>query len=73
AYRYIDTVVSRGVQEALQKPPYNFVPVNAEVALGPDLPMRSLDEMSRFVRHDWTRITPLRGAWIVRFNPEMAK
>ena len=73
AYRYIDTVVSRGVQEALQRPPYNFVPVNAEVALGPDLPMRSLEEMSRFVRHDWTRINPLRGAWIERFNREMAK
>ncbi|TDG28799.1 extracellular solute-binding protein, partial [Paracraurococcus ruber] len=73
AYKYIDTVVSRGVQDALQKPPYNFIPVNKEVALGRDLPMRSLDEMEKFVRHDWTKINPLRGAWIERFNREMAK
>lgn len=73
AYKYIDTVVSRGVQDALQKPPYNFIPVNKEVPLGRDLPMASLDEMSKFVRHDWSKINPLRGAWIDRFNREMAK
>lgn len=73
AYKYIDTVVSKGVQDALQKPPYNFIPVNKEVALGKDLPMKSLDEMSKFVTHDWSKINPLRGAWIDRFNREMAK
>ena len=73
AYKYIDTVVSRGVQDALQKPPYNFIPVNKEVPLGKDLPMKSLDEMSKFVTHDWSKINPLRGAWIDRFNREMAK
>jgi putative spermidine/putrescine transport system substrate-binding protein len=73
AYKYIDTVVSKGVQEALQKPPYNFVPVNREVALAPGLPMKSLDEMARFVTHDWAKINPLRGGWIERFNREMAK
>jgi putative spermidine/putrescine transport system substrate-binding protein len=73
AYKYIDTVVSKGVQDALQKAPYNFIPVNKEVALGKDLPMKSLDEMSKFVTHDWSKINPLRGAWIDRFNREMAK
>lgn len=73
AYKYIDVVVSRGVQDALQKAPYNFVPVNSGVTLGAGLPMRSLDEMARFNTHDWTRINPLRGPWIERFNREMAK
>ena len=35
--------------------------------------MKSLDEMSKFVTHDWSKINPLRGAWIDRFNREMAK
>lgn len=73
AYRYIDTVVSQGVQSALMKPPYNFIPINKQVALGPDLPMRSLDDMSKFHRQDWSKINPLRGGWIERFNREMAK
>ncbi len=73
AYKYIDTVVSQGVQAALSKKPFNFVPVNKQVSLGPDLPMRSLDEMAKFNRHDWSKINPLRGAWIQRFNREMAK
>jgi putative spermidine/putrescine transport system substrate-binding protein len=73
AYKYIDTVVSRGVQDALQKPPYNFVPVNTGVPLGAGLPMKSLTEMSGFNTHDWARINPLRGGWIERFNREMAK
>ncbi len=73
AYRYIDTVVGAPVQSALMKPPFNFIPVNKQVALGPELPMRSLDDMGRFNRHDWSKINPLRGAWIERFNREMAK
>ena len=66
-------VVSSGVQEALQKPPFNFIPVNKEVPLRPDLPMKSLDEMASFVTHDWSKINPLRAGWIERFNREMAK
>jgi putative spermidine/putrescine transport system substrate-binding protein len=73
AYRYIETVVGRGVQDALQKPPFNFVPVNKDVVLGPGLPMRNLEEMARFNTHDWTKINPLRGEWIQRFNRDMAK
>jgi putative spermidine/putrescine transport system substrate-binding protein len=73
AYRYIDVAVSQPVQAALMKPPYNFIPVNKQVALGPDLPMRNLDDMSKFHRQDWTKINPLRGGWIERFNREMAK
>ena len=53
--------------------PYFFVPVNRGVALNAGLPMRSLDEMSRFVTHDWAKINPLRAGWIDRFNREMAK
>jgi putative spermidine/putrescine transport system substrate-binding protein len=73
AYKYIDTVVSKPVQDALQKKPYFFVPVNKEVPLDPGLPMKSLDDMAKFVTHDWAKINPLRGAWIDRFNREMAK
>jgi len=73
AYKYIDVVVSRQVQNALMQKPFNFIPVNREVTLGADLPMHSLDEMGRFNQHDWSKINPLRGEWIQRFNREMAK
>ncbi len=35
--------------------------------------MKSLDEMTKYVNHDWTQINPLRAAWIEKFNKEMAK
>ncbi|MBX9942821.1 MAG: extracellular solute-binding protein [Reyranella sp.] len=73
AYKYFDVVVSKEIQEALTKPPYNFIPVNRDVALPADLPMKSLDEMSKFVTHDWAKINPLRAGWIEKFNKEMAK
>jgi putative spermidine/putrescine transport system substrate-binding protein len=73
AYKYLDLVVGREVQEALTKPPYNFIPVNKEAVLPPDLPMKSLDEMSKYVEHDWSKINPLRAGWIEKFNKEMAK
>jgi putative spermidine/putrescine transport system substrate-binding protein len=73
AYKYLDLVVGREVQEALTKPPYNFVPVNKDVPLPSDLPMKSLDEMTKYVNHDWAQINPLRAAWIEKFNKEMAK
>jgi len=73
AYKYLDLVVGKEVQEALTKPPYNFVPVNKDVALPSDLPMKSLDEMTKYVNHDWAQINPLRAAWIEKFNKEMAK
>ena len=73
AYKYLDLVVGKDVQEALTKPPYNFVPVNKDVVLPPDLPMKSLDEMTKYVNHDWAQINPLRAAWIEKFNKEMAK
>ena len=73
AYKYIDLVAGKEVQEALTKPPYNFVPVNKDVPLPDYLPMKSLDEMSSFVRHDWAKINPLRASWIEKFNKEMAK
>lgn len=73
AYKYLDLVVGKEVQEALTKPPYNFVPVNKDVALPTDLPMKSLDEMAKYVEHDWSKINPLRAGWIEKFNKEMAK
>ena len=73
AYKYIDTTVGRDIQAALQKPPYNFVPVNKDVPLLSGLPMKSLDDMTKFVTHDWAKINPLRAAWIEKFNREMAK
>lgn len=73
AYKYLDVVVGKDVQEALTKPPYNFIPVNKDAVLPPDLPMKSLDEMSKYIEHDWSKINPLRAAWIEKFNKEMAK
>jgi putative spermidine/putrescine transport system substrate-binding protein len=73
AYKYMDIVASKDVQEAMTKPPYNFIPVNKDVALPPELPMKSLDEFGTYVRHDWTKINPLRAGWIEKFNKEMAK
>ncbi|CAN5180202.1 ABC transporter substrate-binding protein [soil metagenome] len=73
AYKYLDVVIGKEVQEALMKPPYNFLPVNKDVPLAADLPMKSLDEMAKYVNHDWAKINPLRAAWIEKFNKEMAK
>lgn len=73
AYKYCDTAVSKGVQEALTKAPYNFIPANKDVVMPDYLPMKSLDEFSTYVRHDWSKINPLRAAWIEKFNKEMAK
>jgi putative spermidine/putrescine transport system substrate-binding protein len=73
AYKYLDLVVGKEAQEALTKPPYNFLPVNKDVPLAADMPMKSLDEMAGYVQHDWAKINPLRAAWIEKFNKEMAK
>ncbi|UYN93508.1 MAG: extracellular solute-binding protein [Enhydrobacter sp.] len=73
AYKYFDTVVSKAVGDVLCKPPHNFIPVNKEVVLPASLPMRNLDEMATYVRHDWSKINPLRAGWIEKFNKEMAK
>jgi putative spermidine/putrescine transport system substrate-binding protein len=72
-YKYFDTVISAPVQAALMEPPNNFIPINRDVKLSPALPMASLDEMAKFVRHDWSKINPLRPGWIERFNKEVAK
>ncbi len=73
AYKYLDTVISKDFQERLMKPPYFLAPVNKEVQLDGSLPLKSLDEMDKFVRHDWTKINPLRAGWIERFNREVAR
>ena len=72
AYKYVDAVISERVQSELMMEPFNFIPVNAEVDLIDTLPMSSLDEMSNFVRHDWSVINPQRPGWIERFNREVA-
>jgi putative spermidine/putrescine transport system substrate-binding protein len=54
-------------------PPNNFIPVNRDVKLSRDLPMASLDEMTKYARHDWSKINPLRAGWIERFNKEVSK
>ena len=46
AYKYLDLVIGKEAQEALTKPPYNFLPVNKDVPLAADMPMKSLDEMA---------------------------
>jgi putative spermidine/putrescine transport system substrate-binding protein len=73
AYKYLDVVIGKEAQEGLTKAPYNFLPVNKDVPLAPDMPMKSLDEMAAYVQHDWAKINPLRAVWIEKFNKEMAK
>ena len=73
AYKYLDLVIGKDVQAALTPAPYNFLPVNKDVPLTPDMPMKSLDEMAKYINHDWAKINPLRAAWIDKFNKDMAK
>ena len=73
AYKYLDVVISKEAQEALTKPPYNFIPVNKDVVLPADLPMKNLEEITKYVEHDWSKINPLRAGWIEKSNKEMAK
>jgi putative spermidine/putrescine transport system substrate-binding protein len=73
AYKYIDTAISAPVQDALLKSPAVLLPVHKDVGLAGDLPIKSLDELSKFVSHDWTKINPQRAAWIERFNKEVTK
>jgi len=74
AYKYLDTVIAANVQAELMKAPYFLAPVNRDVSLaGAGLPLSNLDEMSKFVQHDWNKINPLRASWIERFNKEVAK
>lgn len=73
AYKYIDTAISASVQEALLKSPAVMLPVHKDVALTDGLPIKSLDELSKYVTHDWTKINPQRAAWIERFNKEVTK
>ena len=55
------------------KSPAVLLPVHKDVALAGDIPIKSLDELSMFVTHDWTKINPQRAAWIERFNKEVTK
>jgi putative spermidine/putrescine transport system substrate-binding protein len=73
AYKYIDTAIATAVQEALMKSPAGLLPTNKEVALAGDQPIKSLDDLSKLVTHDWTKINPQRAAWIERFNKEVTK
>ena len=73
AYKYMDTAISADVQNALQKPPYNMVPINVDTPLDPSLDIKSLAELDKMVTHDWTKINPVRAAWIERFNKEITK
>ena len=72
-YKYIDTVLSAGVQDVLMKPPSSMIPVNSEVTLVADMPVKKIEELAKFVTHDWTKINPQRAAWIERFNKEVTK
>ncbi len=73
AYKYIDAAISAEAQSKLQLSPYNMIPVNKDVKLSDNLDIKSLDELSKMVKHDWTIINPNRAAWIERFNKEISK
>ena len=54
----------------------NFMPVppgSYGLPLPADLPMKSLEEITKYIDHDWSKINPLRAAWIDKFNKDMAK
>jgi putative spermidine/putrescine transport system substrate-binding protein len=72
AYAYIDTALSADVQAQLMKPPSSMIPTNKDVVLA-ELPIKSLDELSKMRTHDWSKINPLRAGWIERFNKEVSK
>lgn len=73
ALKYIDTAISADAQSKLQLAPYNMIPVNKDVKLSDNLDIRSLDELTKMVTHDWNIINPQRAAWIERFNKEITK
>ena len=73
AHRYIDVAISADAQSKLQLSPFNMIPVNKDVQLSPNLDIKSLDELSKMVTHDWNVINPRRAAWIDRFNREITK
>jgi putative spermidine/putrescine transport system substrate-binding protein len=73
AYKYMDMAISAEVQGALQKQPYNMIPINKDVTLVDTLDIKSVDELTKMVTHDWTKINPQRAAWIERFNKEVTK
>ncbi|CAN7417957.1 extracellular solute-binding protein [Bosea sp. LjRoot9] len=73
AYKYMDMAISAEVQSALQKQPYNMIPINKDVKLVETLDIKSVDELTKMVTHDWTKINPQRAAWIERFNKEITK
>jgi putative spermidine/putrescine transport system substrate-binding protein len=73
AHKYMDTVISADVQGALQRQPYNMIPINKDVTLVDTLDIKSVDELAKMVMHDWTKINPVRATWIERFNKEISK
>jgi putative spermidine/putrescine transport system substrate-binding protein len=73
AYKYIDTAISAEVQDKLQRSPYNMIPINKDVTFVDTLDVKSIDDLSKMVTHDWTKINPQRAAWIERFNKEITK
>jgi len=73
AYKYMDMAISAEVQGVLQKQPYNMIPINKDVTLVDALDIKSIDELTKMVTHDWTKINPQRAAWIERFNKEVTK
>ena len=62
AYKYLDVVISKEAQEALTKPPYNFLPVNKDVPLA----RRHADEEPR---RDGRRTCSTTGRRSIRCAP----
>lgn len=71
---YLDTVMSLGVQKALEATPWVMMPTNKSVPLtGANLTVaKSVDDLvATSVLQDWTKFQPLRGEWITRFSKEV--
>jgi putative spermidine/putrescine transport system substrate-binding protein len=61
------------VQAALLNSAAVLLPVHRDVPLPEGLPIKTLDDLAKFITHDWTKINPQRAAWIERFNKEVTK
>ena len=72
AVKYIDTAISKEIQEGLMAEPHNFLPVNSKVQLSDRVEevfgANTEDLMRGLTFLDWNEINQHRQGWIERFN-----
>lgn len=77
AVKYIDTAISKEIQEGLMLEPHNFIPVNSNVQLAARIKevfgATTEDLMRGLTFLDWNEINQHRQVWIERFNKEVSQ